>query len=173
MGNYIMLDDQKFELDNVLAEKLRATINNQKLENEKKRNPFERQKKELFYYFIDIDGTIGEYKERFDASDDDLYNIGNYCTDKKLMEQRVLHETLNRLLWRFSLENGGDSEWDGVECHWYITFQDGVGEKKLGVEWTSQWHHQGVVFFSSIRAAERAIDEIIKPFMAEHPEFVW
>lgn len=173
MENYIMLDGRKFELDSVLAEKLRATVNNQKLENEKKRNPFERQKKELFYYFIDIDGTVGEYKEKFYASDDDLYNIGNYCTDKKLMSQRALHETLNRLLWRFSLENGGDGKWNGNDAHYYITFQSGVGEKKLQVDWTSQWRHQGTVFFSSRCVAERAIDEIVKPFMVEHPEFVW
>lgn len=174
MGNYIMLDDQKFELDNVLVQKLRTTINNQKLENEKKKNPFERQKKELFYYFVDVDGTVGEDKERLYEVDDAIYKVANYCTDKKLVKQRALHETLNRLLWRFSEENGGDeNEWDGVACHYYITFQDGIGEKKLVVEWTSQWHHQGVVFFSSILAAERAIEEIVKPFMAEHPEFVW
>lgn len=53
MENYIMLDGQKFELDNALVGKLRATINNQKLENEKERNPFERQKKELAMKAID------------------------------------------------------------------------------------------------------------------------
>lgn len=87
MENYIMLDGQKFELDNDLVGKLRATINNQKLENEKKKNPFERQKKELFYYFVDVDGTVGEDKDGHYEIDDALYKAANYCTDKNLMHQ--------------------------------------------------------------------------------------
>jgi hypothetical protein len=167
MENYIMLDGRKFEVNNSLSDLLRGVV-----KEKEKDSPFKRVDG-TEYYFITDDGCIEVEEEENDYTDDMHHKIGNYCSDIGLLRQRNLHETLNRLLWRFSLENGGDSEWDGIECHWYITFQEGVGEKKLGVEWTSQWHHQGVVFFSSIRAAERAIDEIIKPFMTEHPEFVW
>lgn len=169
MENYIMLNGRKFEIDEKNLLLLRAVISEEKTEKE---TPFTRVC-DKDYYFIRSDGCVEVENESNDFCDDEHYKVANYCADRELMCQRALHETLNRLLWRFSLENGGDNEWDGIACHWYITFQEGVGEKKLGVEWTSQWHHQGVVFFSSIRAAERAIDEIIKPFMAEHPEFVW
>lgn len=147
----------------------REAISEEKTEKE---TPFT-QVYDKDYYFIRSDGCVEVENESNSFCDDEHHKVANYCADRELMCQRALHETLNRLLWRFSLENGGDNEWDGIACHWYITLQDGVGEKKLGVEWTSQWHHQGVVFFSSIRAAERAIDEIIKPFMKEHPDFVW
>lgn len=172
MENYIMLDNQKFELDNTLVEKLRTTINNQKLKNEKKKNPFERQKKELFYYFVDVDGTVGEDTEKFYASDDDLYNVGNYCTDEKLVKQQALHETLSRLLWRFSMENGErENPWncrnDHYEIYWsynYDVFDICVnkGAKSLNS-----------VYFPTKELARQAIDEIIVPFMEEHPDFVW
>ena len=32
---------------------------------------------------------------------------------------------------------------------------------------------QGVVYFPSEEVAERAVEEVVKPFMTEHPEFVW
>lgn len=169
MENYIMLDGRKFEIDEKSSLLLRAVVGEEK---KKKEKSFARVRDED-YYFIRSDGRVEVENESNSFCDDEHHKVANYCADVELMRQRALHETLNRLLWRFSLENGGDSEWDGIACHWYITFQDGIGGKKLGLEWTSQWHHQGVVFFSSIRAAERAIDEIIKPFMTEHPEFVW
>lgn len=171
MENYIMLDSRKFKIDEKNSMLLRAVVDE---ENKEKKNPFEKVKtdKETYFYINDWSCVEEDFDGDFDSKP--RYNVANYCTDKGLMIQRALHETLNRLLWRFSEINGGDkNEWDGIACHYYITFQDGIGEKKLVVEWTSQWHHQGVVFFSSILAAERAIEEIVKPFMAEHPEFVW
>lgn len=170
MNNYIMLDGRKFEIDEKNSMFLRAVVGEEK---EEKKNPFTRKNGQMYYYISGF-GSVAFSSECRTNTDDNRYEVGNYCVDEKLMEQRALHETLNRLLWRFSEENGGDeNEWDGVACHYYITFQDGIGEKKLVVEWTSQWHHQGVVFFSSILAAERAIEEIVKPFMKNHPDFVW
>ena len=32
---------------------------------------------------------------------------------------------------------------------------------------------EGVVYFPSYEIAERALEEIVKPFIKEHPEFVW
>lgn len=170
MENYIMLDGRKFEIDEKSSLLLRAVVGEEKRGEE---SCFS-QACDNPYYFITSCGSVDVIIDSNSFTDDIRYRVGNYCADKNLMSQRNLHETLNRLLWRFSEINGGDeNEWDGVACHYYITLQDGIGEKKLVVEWTSQWHHQGVVFFSSILAAERAIEEIVKPFMAEHPEFVW
>lgn len=78
------------------------------------------------YYFIKSDGGVEVETESNSFCDDEHHKVANYCADRELTCQRNLHETLNRLLWRFSLENGGDSEWDGIECHWYITFQEGL-----------------------------------------------
>lgn len=167
MENYIMLDGRKFEVSNSLSDLLRGVV-----KEKEKDSPFERVDG-TEYYFITDDGDIEVEEEENDYTDDVRHKIGNYCSDIELLRQRNLHETLNRFLWRFSLENGGNSEWNGNDAHYYITFQSGVGEKKLRVDWTSQWRHQGTVFFSSRRVAERAIGEIVKPFITEHPEFVW
>lgn len=167
MENYIMLDGRKFEVSNSLSDLLRGVV-----KEKEKDSPFERVDG-TEYYFITDDGDIEVEEEENDYTDDVRHKIGNYCSDIELLRQRNLHEILNRLLWRFSLENGGNGEWNGNDAHYYITFQSGVGEKKLRVDWTSQWRHQGTVFFSSRRVAERAIGEIVKPFITEHPEFVW
>lgn len=169
MKNYIMLDGRKFEIDEKNSLLLRAVVGEEKKEEE---ILFARMY-DKEYYFIRSDGRVEVETESNNFCDVEHHKVANYCADRELMCQRALHETLNRLLWRFSLENGGDGEWNGNDAHYYITFQSGVGEKKLRVDWTSQWRHQGTVFFSSRGVAERAIGEIVKPFITEHPEFVW
>lgn len=170
MENYIMLDGQKFELDNALVGKLCATINNQKLENEKKRNPFERQKKELFYYFVDVDGAVGEDKDGHYEIDDALYKAANYCTDKNLMHQRALYETLNRLLWRFSMENGeGENSWNGINDHYEIYWS--CSNEGFDICRNDNAKSLNAVYFPTRELAMKAIDEIIKPFMAKHLDF--
>lgn len=169
MENYIMLDGRKFEIDEKSSLLLRAVVGEEKRGEE---SCFS-QACDNPYYFITSCGSVDVIIDSNSFTDDIRYRVGNYCADKNLMSQRNLHEILNRLLWRFSLENGGNGEWNGNDAHYYITFQSGVGEKKLRVDWTSQWRHQGTVFFSSRRVAERAIGEIVKPFITEHPEFVW
>lgn len=172
MENYIMLDGQKFELDNALVEKLRTTIDNQKLENEKKRNPFERQKKELFYYFVDVDGAVGEDKDGHYEIDDALYKAANYCTDKNLMHQRALYETLNRLLWRFSMENGeGENSWNGINDHYEIYWSYDLASFNISCNVTVK--SPTSIYFPTKEIANKAIDEILIPFMEANPDFVY
>lgn len=169
MENYIMFNGRKYKIDEENSLFIGAIVDDMKTE---KKSCFS-QAYDNPYYFITSCGSVDVIIDSNSFTDDIRYRVGNYCADKNLMSQRALHEALNRLLWRFSLENGGDGEWNGNDAHYYITFQSGVGEKKLRVDWTSQWRHQGTVFFSSRCVAERAIGEIVKPFITEHPEFVW
>lgn len=114
------IEDIKSEVNNSLSDLLRAVV------KEKEKDSSFKRVDGTEYYFITDDECIEVEEEENDYTDDMHHKIGNYCSDIGLLRQRNLHETLNRLLWRFSLENGGDSEWDGVECHWYITFQEGL-----------------------------------------------
>ena len=163
--NKIIIDGKEYELSAELVEKIKAEVAAQ----EKAENPFERNVGEC-YYFVDASGEIGDFIDTEDATDpadNALYSAGNYCRDKGLMEQRALHETLNRLLWRYS-ETHGDQmfakqhsisrAWDDDE--FYALFC--VSGKQ-----------QGTVYFSSHDVAVDAIKEVVKPFMTEHPEFVW
>ena len=170
MENYIMLDGCKFEIDEKNSLFLRAVVGKEK----KKRKVLSRELEfiKIYIFFMNDWGCVEEDFDDDEEEDKFRYEAANYCTDKALMVQRTLHETLNRLLWRFSLENGGDSEWDWNNVHWYIASQE-TYRKQLVVDWTSQWHFQGTTYFSSRELAEEALETIVKPFMAEHSDFVW
>lgn len=163
MENYIMLDGKKFEMNDSLIELLRGII-----KEKEKVSPFAREERQAYYYISEFGSTTfsAENKMRID---DTRYNVGNYCTDEKLMEQRALHETLNRLLWRYREEWDGDFPWDGEHQHWYILERKG----ELTVDFTMTHHIQGVIYFSLCDNAVDAIEQVVKPFMAKHPDFVW
>lgn len=166
MKNYIVINGKKAELTKEQLEKLGIEVKN---------NPFERIIGERFLY-IDYDGEIktttdcGNYYD--EEGNEPAYEVANYCRDRKIMEQRALHETLNRLLWRFSMQNGGDEiDWKKIaQSKWRIYF-DYFMDKfyTANVAFTKD----NCTYFISKEVANRAIEEIIKPFMEEHPEFVW
>lgn len=129
-------------------------------ETEEKKGPFERNHLGLFYC-IDKFGGILKATDSGTKPDDLLYKSGNYCTENKLMEQRALHEKLNRLLWRYSMERGGSG-------FWIIVNKNGEFRAGLGT-----FHSIGSVSFPDYTTACNAIEEIVKPFLREHPGFEW
>jgi len=134
-----------------------------------KKSPFERAIGE-HYWNIGGNGAVNQEYDNETEYEDEALKVANYCTDRSMMKQRALHETLNRLLWRYSEEHGGDPEWDGEAYHWYI-YCPSTG----GLLYTNVWSAKipGIVYFGSKQIAESAINDIIKPFLADHPEFVW
>lgn len=158
----------------VTASELSRALNNlieeQKQEKEQKRieNRFQRDNT---YYYMDI---YGEVKQDFDKGqevDDRLFENANYCTDEAFMEQRALHETLNRLLWRYSEEHGGDNKpWDGYTPHYFLYFS---GLNKIITGYNTLYKPIGVIYFNDEGTANSAIQDVVKPFMEKHPEFKW
>lgn len=124
------------------------------------------------YFFMNMTGEIGTYTDVGDKTDDALYATANYCRSEEMMKQRALHETLNRLLWRYSEMHGGDAPWrrDGQVRHFFICVQD---DSKIMVDWAYEYKTPGVVYFANEGAANGAIEDVVKPFIAEHPEFKW
>lgn len=129
-------------------------------------NPFAR---DGHYYTICTDGTVECSSDLDDSMDNARFGVANYCTDKAMMEQRALHEILNRLLWRYSEEHGGDTEWDDVRNHYYIGYCD----DELGVFGNQFCRSFADVYFKDRNTAEEALNQIVKPFMYTHPEFIW
>lgn len=164
MGNYIMLDGKKFEIGAELAEMLAQAV---KKEPEK-RSPFDRQAGGDRYYYIEATGEVTA-EEIYDL---ELFGVANYCADEELMEQRALHETLNRLLWRYSEQHGGDLEWGPIEMDHYSICRDTLNDR-----WTilvsATTKYPGVVYFKDKKTAQKAVEEIVEPFMRGHPEFRW
>lgn len=131
------------------------------------KGPFDQQKTGDLYFFVGADGAV----DCDSVYGSDLFAVANYCADKELMKQRALHETLNRLLWRYSEQHGGDPEWDGENEHWGIYrhyYTEGLLVDSVGA-----WKTTGQIYFASEKIAWAAIEEVVEPFMAAHPEFVW
>ena len=116
------------------------------------------------YFFIDKAGKVYQTTDHYYIDDNSLYNVGNYCTDGDFMRNRAKQETLNRLLWRFSMCNGWDDKflYDATAMKFYIRNSCFDSEYTIGSVLTS--YSQGIVYFKSEEIARRAINEIIIPF---------
>ena len=165
--NYIMLNGKRIDLTEEQIEKLGLKID---------KDYFERKHNQLFY-FIGQYGTVkAEYDSNASEMDSLRHSVANYCTDKSLMEQRALHETLSRLLWRFSMQNNGDKiNWDNSSRKYFISYD--YHKKEFHADYYQTPYgctlKSAMQYFHSVEATQRAIEEIVIPFMKEHPEFVW
>lgn len=161
MENYIVINGKKAELTPAQLKALG-------LEKEIK-NPFERAEGQKFY-FIDKGGSISDTLDEYWCADNEMFEVANYCTDREMMEQRALHETLNRLLWRYSMEHGGrEINWHNGKCKYNIIYN--YADRRWQAEANRWMSIFGSVYFATSEIAESAIKEIIAPFMAEHPDF--
>lgn len=161
--NYIVINGKRLELT---KEQLKA------LGIEVKKNPFERVNYNEAYYFVKKDGSVSSYTNANDGIDRMLYDATNYFNDEDFAKQVALHQLLYRKLLKFAYDNEcEDVEWNPRHAHWYIIYYD-IDSDKFDTSANAMWKQQGV-YFSTSRGAERAIEEVIKPFMKEHPEFVW
>lgn len=161
--NYIMLNGKRVDLTEDQIEKLGFKV---------EKDYFERLQNGQRYYYICGGGDVSSLADTGDSMDDKYYNVANYCTDISMMHQRALHETLSRLLWRFSMQNDGDKiDWKNRKsCKFHIYFD--YNEQEFAVNQNSCYQMIECVYFNTRGIAQRAIDEIILPFMKKHPEFV-
>lgn len=151
--NYICINGKRIELTEEQIKQIGIEL--------PKVNPFEREWVEDYYY-IDDEGFVLSANETFDNFGDGRFKIANYCTSKAIMEQRALHETLHRLLWRYSMEHGGQGS--------FTIAYDPEQDRFLTQNACFKYFEPS---FGTVKTAENAIEEIIKPFMAAHPEFKW
>lgn len=164
MGNYLMLNGKRIDLTQEQIETLVG---------KKEKDPFKRVGEREEYYYIEYNGKVDKAFENNISTDDECHSIANYCTDKELMEQRALHETLSRLLWSYSIQHGGrDLEWNNDDLDkWSLYFNNNTGV--YGVTSSQYCRLEGTAYFRTKTTAEAAIEEIVKPFMEKHPEFRW
>lgn len=162
--NKIIIDGKEYELSDDLAEKIKAEVALQEIARQVSENPFERKRAD--YYYIESTGNVCVIFDIGNSvSDDGRFRSGNYCRDLGLMEQRALHETLNRLLWRYSEGRGGGEKRGG-----YFIYRSNMEDMRVG---HCTYATCGDVYFRKKEVAEAAIEEVVKPFLAAHPEFEW
>ena len=170
--NKLILDGKEYELSDELVEKLKESVAAQDwMRKSEEQSPFCRTR-ETPYYLIDNIGKVGHLMETGQLLNDSHYDVANYCRDEAMMKQRALHETLNRLLWRYSEIHGGDYPWDSTtHSHFYIYYRN--DNRTFTVGCSVATNPIGTVFFKDEETAKAAIDAIVKPFLVAHPEFVW
>lgn len=165
MENYIVINGRKAELTEEQLKALGIEI--------KKESPFSRVNEGEQFYYITYSGKVINTGEINANSDNESHKVANYCTDKSLLQQQAYRETLNRLLWRYSMEHDGDKiDWnDTDELKYYIYYS--YRYISFSVSYTSYTKCFERVHFHTEEIAQNAIKEIIEPFMAEHPDFQW
>lgn len=167
MDNYIVINGKKAELT---EEQLKALG----IKVEKKRNnPFNSELKAEDTHFIIAEGVKTSYYDPI--TDKCRLNNANSFKDKYFATQVYLHELLNRKLLKYAWDNeAGDCEWRGCnnKTYYYIFF-DYLDKVFSIANIVIKYKNQGTVYFSKQEVAENAIEDVVKPFMEDHPEFVW
>lgn len=163
MENYIVINGKKAELT---EEQLKALGI-----KPKRKNPFDRVEKNDKYFFIGSCGTVNVFRELNSKTEQNRFSAANYFNSEAIANQVNLHETLNRKLLKYAYDNKAeDVEWDGERKHYFI-YRQVVG-RCFDVSNAVNFKRQEV-YFSKREIAKQAIEDVVKPFMAEHPEFVW
>lgn len=161
MNNYVMINGKRIEL----------TDEQTKMFGIKSENPFERVVKGDVYYKVTEYGDIGDLTEDGDYTDQYLYEGVNYFNDDFFANQVALHQLLYRKLLKFAYDNDcEDKEWNGTNDHWLIVYYPLNDDFVIS---NVQCVKDYTVYFSTEEGASRAINEVIRPFMKEHPDFVW
>ncbi len=139
---------------------------------EKRKNPFERVAEGKTYYRIDRDGKVDNFCEHGYSTDDALKMVNNYFNDESFASQVALHHLLYCKLLEFAYENDGEDvkEWDGSNERWTIRYGSNLNKF---FAYSQERYKAPDVYFSSKEATERAINEVVEPFMKEHPDFIW
>lgn len=144
-----------------------------KIVNQKSVNPFARsQYGEKYYYISSCTNSVGEANETGHPIDTEVYASTNYFQDKSIANQVALHQWLYRKLLKFAWDNGAEDAqgWDTKNGHYGIIYN--CGNHKFVPEVSRIYKSYGV-YFSSKEVAERAIEEVVEPFVKEYPDFVW
>ena len=130
------------------------------------KNPFDRVNNNELYYLLDSDDIVTEIREANETFDDKQYGCSNYFNDKDFAKQVMLHQLLYRKLLKFKFEKDNPITRDR---YFYIS-----KDKSLRVE-ISDFKNKNCncVYFNSLATANLAIEDIVKPFLKEHPDFIW
>ena len=175
-------DIDKKEKENKKMKEIKLTIDGKEIQLtdeqlkmlgiEVKKNPFDRVSGDDKYYYEIVSGDVLRRVDINDKTDRRLYNAINYFNDKTFAEQVSLHQLLYRKLLKFAYDNECEdtAEWDGKNAHWVIRYNENRNEF---CSYYQDGYKARDVYFSSKEGAERAIKEVVEPFMKEHPEFVW
>lgn len=131
-------------------------------------NPFGRVESGQEYYCLTEGYGVLACNESSKNLADKNYEIVNYFNDKNFAEQVYFRQLLQRKLLRFAWDNGYEAT--NEPNQYYVSY---FPKTKSYVVLMDCGLCAPCVHFSSYGATERAIKEVIEPFVKEHPNFVW
>lgn len=170
MENYIMLDGKKIALTEEQIAQLRSTGSASGVS--RRFNPFDRTEGSYWYCMTDKESLISvEIHDDHDLFDNNMYDkIANYFNNKDFATHVALNQLLYRKLLQYAYVNDlvDDKPWDGSTPHAFIA-QYITGYFLSGYTWTNK--SPCTVYFKSGVAANRAIKDVVEPFVQEHPDF--
>lgn len=160
--NYIVINGKK----------IRVTEEQVKLLGFKINTPFTRVAEKDRYFSIEFGGGIMPLEDCGGDFDNRRYENVNYFNDKAFAKQVALRQLLDRKLLKFAYENECEDTalWGGDTFKYYIYYD--YDTHMFNVNCECYCKNFGV-YFSDEECANRAIKEVINPFMKEHPDFVW
>lgn len=139
---------------------------------EKEKHPFERSYYGCDYFYISTFGDIYSCCDLGDREAEAFLKAVNYFSTQPFANQVALHQLLYRKLLKFAYDNEcEDEEWNGDNMHAYIIYKPTRND--CDIRWTYDEKEPGTVYFKSTAWATAAINEVVEPFMKEHPDFVW
>ena len=164
--NYIVINGKKAELTEEQLKQLGIEV------ELKRNNPFGRVKNDEIYYYFESTDVIGSSPECSLGIDDNRFCASIYFNDRDFATQVMLHQRLYRKLLKYAYDHEAeDCEWNnGYNHHYYIYFHYKFNRFTIA---PTALYKNFCVYFSSAKVAEQAIEDVIQPFMKEHPEFVW
>lgn len=165
MDNYIVINGKKAELTEEQLKQLGINV------EVNKETPFTRRPDTL-YWAISAMNIIASKRECNDDFDNSVYDNVNYFNDYEFAQQVALHQLLYRKLLKYAYENDAIvNNWTGSSEKYFIS--KSIDTNTFYVDWNLAVKHGCVVYFTSKEVTEQAIKDVVKPFMEEHPEFVW
>lgn len=137
-------------------------------EANKRINPFEKVIRFEDYYFVEKNNEVYAYMDTDSSVDDQLYASANYFNDKAFAKQVALRQLLDHKLLKYAYDNGYEATEEPNQ--YYVNYCPSIKSYTVQIDCGFRAF---CTHFSSYKATERAIEEIVKPFVKEHPEFVW
>lgn len=131
----------------------------------KKKTGYERVGRKEKYYYAAHNGKVEFFPDVYDESDNSLYNIVNYYSDKTVAENNARADRLYRQLRRFAVEHRKNKiNWNNIRTNkWMIVYNHDV--KILDCVYRSTVQCVGTIFFDTYETAQLAIktfkDELI------------
>lgn len=119
------------------------------------------------FYVTDVDMNVIKCSTGCSLDPKHQVAVGNYCNEKEILQKRVLHVILQNKIWMYAVSH--NRSYFPNRGHFSINWVKGSGPKVCVLR--NYWYGQPA--FTSSVIAQRCIDEVVIPFITEHPEMVF